>query len=75
MNFNFAAAVTNSEHYYNCDTLYGHFYNLSGEVNRDPTWDNYSDLECLIDSSVNDWLFDKVSNTEEYVTTANGITC
>ena len=75
MNFNWGLAVTNSEHYYTCDTLWAHFSALRDELRSGDWSTSYEDLECYADTSVNDWLFQKVSNSEHYVVDTSGVTC
>jgi hypothetical protein len=76
MNFNYGTPHTNSEHYNNCDSMWTHMWNLSYSNNVPPNWSSsFSNLQCYLDDSINDWLFDKISNQEEQVNETNGVTC
>jgi|SRR5580658_144360 hypothetical protein len=75
MNFNYGTAITNSEHFESCDSLWAHFYNLKDEGSID-NWDSaYFDYECWSNNSINDWYFNRSSNSESYVTQTPGVTC
>lgn len=74
MNFNNGLPATNSEHDSTCDSLWSHMYGLQDQPNIGH-WQNYTNLQCYIDTSVNQWYFDRISNNEEYVSLNTGITC
>ncbi|MGH3399250.1 MAG: hypothetical protein ACRDPO_31645 [Streptosporangiaceae bacterium] len=76
MNFNYGNPHTNSEHYVSCDSLWTHMWNLEYAIDQTPDWSSsFQNLKCYLNDSVNDWLFDKISNSELQVNETNGVTC
>jgi len=68
MEYNYGQPLTNSEHYNSCDSLYTDMYDLSDASSPGYWQSSYTNLECYIDTSVNDWYFHKISNSELDVT-------
>lgn len=75
MNFNQGMILTNSEHYNSCDTLYTEERNLN-YFDSSGNWHyGYGDLKCYDVTSINDWLFNKIDNTDLKVDQNSGVTC
>jgi hypothetical protein len=74
MTFNLGPVLTNSEHYNSCDSMWTDMASLQ-YFSTAGNWNYYYDFECKVDSSVNDWLFNRISNMEMKVDETSGITC
>jgi hypothetical protein len=67
MNFNQGFAVTNSEHYNSCDSMWTDMFSLSHQYAINPGWSDWANITCWVNTSQNDWYLHKVSSTEVQV--------
>lgn len=67
MDFNTGFAVTNSEHYNSCDTLWTDMFSLQHQTDLNPDWSDWANIACWRNDSVNDWYLHKVNATEVQV--------
>lgn len=76
MGFYKGDAVTNSEHYNSCDSLWTHMWDLS-YFNEYHNWvSSFGDLEKWTCNDYNgNWLFNKISNSELYIDSNDGHPC
>jgi hypothetical protein len=75
MNFDLGRVITNSEHYNSCDSLWTDMQSLSYYNSSGNFINGYGNLACFSNDSVNDWLFNKIDNTELKVDQNVGVTC
>ncbi len=75
MAFDAATALTNSEHFNTCDSLWTHMYGLNFfSVGGD--WRTWGDLECAGNTAKPDWFLYKNSNSELHVySSSSGTLC
>lgn len=66
MSFNSGYAVTNSEHYNTCDTLYTDMTGLQDMISND-TWFSYSKIARWCNSTTDWYLHDDTSSSDIYV--------
>lgn len=67
MAFNTGFAVTNSEHYNSCDTLWTNMSSLQHQYAINPAWSDWANITCWYSNSVNDWYLHALSSTEVQV--------
>jgi hypothetical protein len=67
MDFNQGFAVTNSEHYNSCDTMWTDMFSLQHQYAINPGWSDWANIDCWNNTSVNDWYLHKVNATEVQV--------
>jgi hypothetical protein len=75
MNFNQGFAVTNSEHYNSCDTMWTDMFSLQHQYAINPGWSDWANITCWADTSQNDWYVHAVSSTEVQVNQNSGGIC
>ena len=78
MDFNQGFAVTNSEHYNSCDTMWTDMFSLQHQYAINPGWSDWANITCfrVTDPSINDWYLHAVTSTEVQVNQdSNGGLC
>lgn len=75
MNFNRGTVITNSEHHNTCDSMWTDMSGLEYFDSSGNYVSGYGNLACYYNGSINDWLFNKISNTELKVDQGTGSSC